>query len=611
MAKASIGMTDDGREFSVDIDKLIETRMLVEANSGGGKSYALRKLLEETHGKVQQIVLDMEGDFPTLREKYDYILAGKGGDIPADVRTARLLARKTLEAGFSIIIDLYELKQHERIAFVKDFLDEMVNAPKELWHPVMVVLDEAHVFAPENGKSEAMNSVIDITTRGRKRGFCIVLATQRISKLHKDVAAELNNKLIGRTGLDIDMKRAGEELGFTTKDQMRGLRELDKGEFYAFGPAISSQVMKIKIGGVKTTHPQAGKHYDYKPIEKTDNIKKILEKLTDLPKEAQQELRSINEYKAEVTKLRRELTIAKSGRPQADQEALKRKYNEGYQAGMRLATIRTQELEKAYSRILSFVTRMNETNRNIKNAKDSIKDIHEKIRDIHKFIENIPQIPLIKTLDELRESDTKIPLVVSPMSLPAEKDVRSEQFGRVMEPVDNAPQPITSSETGSLNSSYEFGKCAKEILRFLSVVPEKFYTRQQIGAVTGYSHTSGGFSNAISELRVANFIRERNGDLALKQEWTATVQDIVGEQVMDVQSALESWLSKLELAPRKLYAELRKESDRVFTREELGELTGYSATSGGFSNAVSRLCALGLAERAEGGVRFNQELLNL
>jgi DNA helicase HerA-like ATPase len=195
------------RDADFDLDILINTRLLIQANSGGGKSWCIRRLLEQSHGKVQQIVIDLEGEFSTLREKFDYVLAGKDGDTPADPRSASLLARKLLELNVSSIIDLYELDHFNRKRFVKLFLDAIVNAPKELWHPCLIVLDEAHVFCPEKGQSEAMSSVIDLATRGRKRGFCAVLATQRLSKLHKDAAAECNNKLIGRTGLDVDMKR--------------------------------------------------------------------------------------------------------------------------------------------------------------------------------------------------------------------------------------------------------------------------------------------------------------------------------------------------------------------------------------------------------------------
>lgn len=308
----------------IDLQNLTDTRLLVQANSGGGKSWLLRRILEQSHGKIQHIVIDLEGEFSTLREKYDYILAGKDGDTPADPRSAALLARKVLELNVSAIIDLYELNHYDRKRFVKLFLEALVNAPKELWHPCLVVIDEAHVFCPEKGQSEASDAVIDLATRGRKRGFCALLATQRISKLHKDAAAECNNKLIGRTGLDIDMKRASEELGFSSKEQMLSLRNLDAGEFFAFGPAISKSVSKIKVGDVKTTHPKAGSRIlTKKPTPPTDKIKKVLGKLADLPEEAKKELNTLAEYKNEVSTLRRELTLAKKDGGGIDEKKVK------------------------------------------------------------------------------------------------------------------------------------------------------------------------------------------------------------------------------------------------------------------------------------------------
>jgi len=59
-----------GDGVALDLTTLIETRLLVQANSGGGKSFALRRLLEQSHGKVQHLVIDMEVTFRTLRERY-------------------------------------------------------------------------------------------------------------------------------------------------------------------------------------------------------------------------------------------------------------------------------------------------------------------------------------------------------------------------------------------------------------------------------------------------------------------------------------------------------------------------------------------------------------
>ena len=55
------------KNLTLNISSLVTSRALIQANSGGGKSYAIRKLLEETHGKIQHIVIDLEGEFASLR----------------------------------------------------------------------------------------------------------------------------------------------------------------------------------------------------------------------------------------------------------------------------------------------------------------------------------------------------------------------------------------------------------------------------------------------------------------------------------------------------------------------------------------------------------------
>lgn len=291
----------------INLEKLLDTRLLIQAGSGGGKSYAVRKTIESVGNRVQQIIIDPEGEFVTLREKFDFVLIGKDGDIPLSLKYAETLAHKLLETNLSAIIDLYELKHHERILFVKRFLDALINAPKELWHSCLVYVDEAHLFCPEGGKSESASSVIDLCTRGRKRGFAAVLATQRLSKLSKDAAAECLNKMIGQTGLDNDRKRAAEELGLYDKASILNLRNLEPGEFYTFGPAISREVIKFKVSPVVTTHLQSGKRMIANPP--TPNaVKKILNKLADIPQEAEKELINKQQLQAEVIRLRSEVT---------------------------------------------------------------------------------------------------------------------------------------------------------------------------------------------------------------------------------------------------------------------------------------------------------------
>lgn len=297
--------------LNIDLPRLLETRMLVQANSGGGKSFALRRLLEQTAPNVQQLVIDPEGEFSTLREKFDFIIAAPhDGDAVASPQTAALLARRLLETGVSAILDIYDLKAHDRQLFVKRFLEALVNAPRKLWHPVLLVIDEAHVFCPQSGGAEAMGAVIDVCTRGRKRGLCPVLATQRLSKLHKDAAAEMLNKLVGRTGLDVDVKRAADELGMNAREATEALRNLQPGEFYCFGPALTPIVTRISVGDVQTTHPQSGHRLMTAPPAPSARVRESLAKLAGLQQEAEQEVADIEGLRRQVASLQRDLRAA-------------------------------------------------------------------------------------------------------------------------------------------------------------------------------------------------------------------------------------------------------------------------------------------------------------
>src|ERR1700750_1743662 len=68
-----MGHTADGAPATIDLEELLATRLLVQGNSGSGKSHLLRRLLEGSARQVQQHVIDPEGDFVTLSEAYGHV----------------------------------------------------------------------------------------------------------------------------------------------------------------------------------------------------------------------------------------------------------------------------------------------------------------------------------------------------------------------------------------------------------------------------------------------------------------------------------------------------------------------------------------------------------
>jgi hypothetical protein len=91
----------------------------------------------------------------------------------------------------------------------------------------------------------------NLMCRGRKRGLAGIIATQRLAKLAKNVAAEASNFLMGRTFLDIDMARAADLLGMERR-QAEVIRDLERGQFLALGPAVSRRPLNVRIGDVRT-----------------------------------------------------------------------------------------------------------------------------------------------------------------------------------------------------------------------------------------------------------------------------------------------------------------------------------------------------------------------
>lgn len=298
----------------INLPVLLESRMLVQANSGAGKSWCIRRIIEQTASGVQQLVIDPEGEFASLREKHDFIIcAPHGADAVANAHTAAALARALWESGASAVLDIYELKAHERVVFVRRFLEALIAAPKKIWHPTLVVIDEVQLFAPQVGSAESLAAVIDLASRGRKRGLALLAATQRLSKVHKDVAAELLNKIIMRTGLDVDVQRAADELGMARAAATTTLRELEPGEAFVFGPALTRSVERTKIGPVFTTHPSTGQRGIVAPPPASKAVLAKLQKLEGLQRDAEQEVKTVEGLTAQVRDLRQQLARAAAG----------------------------------------------------------------------------------------------------------------------------------------------------------------------------------------------------------------------------------------------------------------------------------------------------------
>lgn len=566
---STIGKIEGGGQLEIDIPTLLRTRMLIQANSGSGKSWVVRRILEQTAKHVQQIVLDIDDEFFTLRERFDYLIcAPSGADAIANPNTATLLARNLRQFRASAVIGLYEMSPADRRKFVRLFLEELMEAPRSMWHPCLVVVSEAHHFCPEKGEAESMHAMVDLASRGRKRGLCAVMDTQRISKLHKDTAAELLNKISGRVGLDIDVRRAADDLGMPYKEATPILRNLDPGEFFAYGPALSKAVVKVQVGPVVTTHPDVGSKQVAAPPPPSARIKKILSQLKDLPQKAVEEAKTLSELKAENVNLKRSLAASVSSSVKVETPA-------------KVTRIEVPVVGKRA------VAGLQQASKEMRKALTKIKSIHEawgfnldlvgkKLDELGVKLEHanvVGREPYQWTIvpATVRVPDIEIkPCTALPTDRKLSPTIVTKNSSQLPRPQQKILDAIAWFESAGINEP-------------LNVA---------VAFVAGYSHKGSAYGNPRSALRAAGLIEYRGDKLALLPAGRGMAYKAASPLT---RTELHRHVMHILPGPEaKLLRVLLDKYPESVHEIALADQSGYSAGGSAFGNPKSRLRSLGL-----------------
>jgi len=343
--------TDDW--VSVDLPTLLETRGLIVGSSRSGKTHTLYDLLQSTFGHVQHFVIDREADYVALRAAYPYVVVGGEGDLPISLGPGAVeaLTRELLRLKLSAIFDLSDVDEDERLEFSARLCRTMADLPRSsgLWTPCLVVIDEAHHYAPEKGEGgdgaeHARKAVASLASRGAKRGFCLIAATQRLASLSKAVSSLCENRLVLRTGPE-DLKRAADALGKSRAIHAE-LRTLDRGTGYAYGPAISTEPVLVRIHSELRVLPPRRGELRAPPSPAPDAVKRLLAEPPAAVDAVEHDAADLDAARARIRQIEAELRAQRSAtdptidqlRAQVNQlQAATRQFQESLQ-GMR-ATI--------------------------------------------------------------------------------------------------------------------------------------------------------------------------------------------------------------------------------------------------------------------------------
>lgn len=185
---------------------------------------------------------------------------------PLDEGQMKLVAAKLLEKMFETRMD-YE-KARKRLEYLKRKYGSRISAVSEeveelekfirsveasypaLSEPILIIVEEAHIFAPHSEKGGTVRILGRIAREGRKFGVGMGLVSQRPSRLNEDVLSQTNTKIIMRIVNPNDQNyviKASEQL---SGELMGDIAGLGKGEAVIVGQAISLPAL-VKVYNFK------------------------------------------------------------------------------------------------------------------------------------------------------------------------------------------------------------------------------------------------------------------------------------------------------------------------------------------------------------------------
>ncbi len=252
-----LGHTPLGEEVVVMPDRLVGQHTFITAASGSGKSYTLRRMLEVLlQARRPMFIFDGESEFHSLQAIVPNALIVVGGpqaDLPLHPHAAGVMVPELLRKRASVLFDMSEFDNDEQGEIIAAFLGSMMRMPPDLWQPLAVVIDEVQRFAPQIGTSASRKAMEAVARQGRKRGYGLVTASQRISDVSKVVLTQSSQMLVGRIHLRLDIDRVRNEIDLPAT-MTDGLAMMQPGEFIVRGSAFGDEPIVMKTATTLSDH---------------------------------------------------------------------------------------------------------------------------------------------------------------------------------------------------------------------------------------------------------------------------------------------------------------------------------------------------------------------
>lgn len=561
---ATIPLADD---FTLPLDAATSTFGIL-GKKGRGKTHTAAVLAEGLiKSGVPTTILDPTGAWYGLRSSADgkaaglpvVIFGGEHGDAPLTPTMGTRIAEILVERRFPAVLDLSVLRKNERRRFATDFLEALYQLNRLAHH---VVIDEADEVAPQRayaGVERLLGATEDIVRRGRIRGLGVSMISQRPAALSKSVLSQVDALIVLGLTAPQDVAAVDDWVSsHSDPDQARTLKaslpSLPVGQAWVWSPEWLGITKRIQVQRRSTfdssSTPKAGARRIVPTEWAAVDVAEIHDQLNQADTAAGVAAAQTN---ARIRELEQQLEAARNQPRQTVRVEVPV-----------LSDAEVAHLNSAVTQLASLGRNLVETATNLSAA--------------------------LARATEIRAADATTQINGYPADLPP----------TVPKPLSPAPQGTPQPQS----SSSTLGKAEREILTVLAQHGTRNTT--QIALLTRRSHKSGGFRNSLSKLRSAGFIDGR-GDVSITTAGRAALGtwEPLPQQGTDL---IRWWGTQLGKAERLILDYLATKPDCAVPVDEIALQTGYSPTSGGFRNSLSRLRSLGLAS-GRGALQISNELI--
>lgn len=567
---AAIALADD---FTLPLDSATATISIL-GKKGRGKTHTAAVFTEGLiSAGVPTTVLDPTGAWYGLRSSADgsapglpvVIFGGEHGDVPLSADMGARIAEILVKGRFPAVLDVSALSKNERRRFAADFLEALYQKNR-LAH--QIIIDEADEVAPQRayaGVERLLGAAEDIVRRGRIRGLGVTMISQRAASLNKTVLSQVDALVVLGMTAPHDIAAVDDWVSLHSDlEQTRMLKaslpSLPVGEAWVWSPEWLGITRRIRVRQRSTfdssSTPKAGARRVVPTEWARVDVGAIHKELTATA--AASSVGSRAGMQARIRDLEQQLAAARSAPPQ-------------------VVRVEVPVLSEQQSR--------------------SLGEVVIRLGDLGR--------ELVTTADELGAALSRVgfPAAAPVSNDPPEGACPGRSAGVVTPAAKPGPQSAVFT-VGDPSSPIALGRAEREILTVLAQHGAR--TTTQVALLTRRSHKSGGFRNSLSKLRSARLITGRS---------EVTITD-AGRRALGAWEPLPQrgpdlirwWGTQLGKAERLVLNYLASCPGREVPVEEIAKHTGYSPTSGGFRNSLSRLRSLRLAH-GRGALQISTQLV--